>query len=191
MFLVAELIEAPFPARTKALTLRSRRPLVALSATVAAVVVLTLSGCSALLGQVADALQGKSNVFSLTVGDCVNDGDLEATEISSVEKPPCDELHDNEVYLTVELDATTFPADAEYPGDDTVYTLADESCWASFETWVGASAYDTTLYYFPFYPSASSWAQGDREVVCLAYDSEGQVTGSLEGRGSEFPYLEP
>jgi hypothetical protein len=169
---------------------RSRLPFFALSATAAALV-LTLSGCSAILNQVIDALQGKSDVFSLTVGDCVNDGDLEVTEVSSVEKPSCDEPHDNEVYLTVELESSKYPADAAYPGDEATYVLADESCAGYFETWVGASVNDTSLYYFPFYPSDASWSQGDREVVCLAYDSEGQVTGSLEGKGPEFPYLEP
>ena len=171
--------------------MRSRLPHVALSATAAAALILTLSGCSTILNQVTDVLQGKSDVFSLTVGDCVNDGDLEATEISSVEKPSCDELHDNEVYLTVELESRTYPADAPYPGDEATYALAEGSCAGYFETWVGASVYDTSLYYFPFYPSESSWGQGDREVVCLAYDTEGQVTGSLEGKGPEFPYLEP
>lgn len=167
--------------------MRSRLPIAALSATA---LVLALTGCSAILNQVTDALQGKSDVFSLTVGDCVNDGDLEVTEVSSVVKPSCDELHDNEVYLAVELDGSKYPADAAYPGDDATYSLADQSCGEYFETWVGASVYDTSLYYFPFYPSDSSWAQGDREVVCLAYDTEGQVTGSLQGKGPEFPYLE-
>lgn len=169
----------------------SRLPFVALSATAAAALILTLSGCSTIVNQVTDALQGKSDVFSLTVGDCVNDGDLEVTEVSSVEKPSCDELHDNEVYLTVELESSQYPADAAYPGDEATYVLADESCAGYFETWVGASVNDTSLYYFPFYPSDASWSQGDREVVCLAYDTEGQVTGSLEGKGPEFPYLGP
>lgn len=151
---------------------------------------LTLSGCG-LISQATDALQGKTDVFSIAVGDCVNDGDLESAEVTSVEKPSCDEPHDNEVYLTVELDDSEYPADAAYPGEEAVVELSDASCVDYFETWVGASVDDTSLHYFAYYPSSTSWTQGDREVVCLAYDTEGKVNGSLEGKGPEFPYVEP
>ncbi|MHA6668907.1 septum formation family protein [Homoserinimonas sp. A447] len=158
------------------------------TATTGAILAFGLTGC-ALVTQVTDAAQGKKDVFSIQVGDCMNDDDSEATEVTAVRDASCDDLHDNEVYLTWEFDADEFPAGTAYPGDETVSGDADNGCFADFGSWIGAPYEETSLNYFPYYPSEQSWDQGDREVVCLAFDMNGPVTGSLEGKGAEYPYL--
>lgn len=150
------------------------------------ILALGLTGCG-VISQIADAAQGKKDVFSMQVGDCTDDEDLEATEVTSVRDASCDDAHDNEVYMTWELESDQFPGGA-YPGDEAMIETADGGCVTYFETWVGTPVDETSLYFFPYYPSAQSWANGDREVVCLAYDTNGPVTGSLEGKGSEYPY---
>ena len=165
----------------------SRKMLLA-SATAGVILAFGLTGC-AFVTQVTDAAQGKKDVFSIQVGDCMNDDDSEAAEVTAVRDASCDDLHDNEVYLTWELDGADFPADMAYPGAEAMSTEADSGCITYFETWVDAPYDETSLNYFPFYPSEQSWDQGDREVVCLAFDMNGPVTGSLEGKGAEYPYL--
>jgi hypothetical protein len=167
--------------------MHSRSSAVLSSAALGAALILTLSGCS-LVGMATDALQGKTDVFSLSVGDCTNDEAMETTELSSVVNPPCDEPHDNEIYLAFEVDNTTYPAGSEYPGEEVMITEAENQCVPAFEEWVGASIEETSLHFGTYYPSAETWDTGDREVLCLAYDLNGPVTGSLEGKGADYPY---
>ena len=137
---------------------------------------LTLSGCS----EISTLLNGEGDVFSLEVGDCMNDyGD--DTEVTSVPIIDCDEEHDAEVYATEDIKGDTFP------GSDEVSATADEICIDEFGDFVGID-YETsvTLDYWVLTPSEETWAVGDREVVCTIskYDETGnvvKVTGSLEG----------
>ena len=135
-----------------------------------------LTGCSL----ITSALNGgESDVFTLKVGDCLNDGVTE-TELSTVPVVPCDEPHDSEVYAAVIMD------DEEYPGADATIAFADEQCYEEFEDFVGIS-YDESIYGFSYlYPSQESWDGGDREILCQisAVDESGNVAKSdksLEG----------
>jgi hypothetical protein len=165
---------------------RSRKVLLATSAA-GAILALGLTGCG-VVSQITDAAQGKKDVFSIQLGDCTNEDASQTGEVTSVRDVPCDQAHDNEVYLVWELDGDEFPADIAFPGDDAIFAAADSGCGPYFETWIGAPFAETSLNYFPYVPGEESWGQGDREVVCLAFDENGQATGSLEGKGPEFRY---
>lgn len=137
---------------------------------------LALTGCSL----ISSALNGgESGVFTLKVGDCLNDGET-ADEVSTVPVVPCDKPHDSELYASATMD------DDEYPGVDATVEFADEVCLDQFEDFVGIS-YDESIYgYGIIYPSEDSWAGGDREVLCSIgqTDESGdivKVEGSLEG----------
>ncbi len=121
---------------------------------------------------------GNVDVFSLSVGDCFS---TDATdEVGDVAGVPCDEPHDSEVYALVDYDAGS---DAEWPGQDAIDEFSDSACVAEFEEFIGLS-YDESIYYISYLqPTEESWAQGDREVVCLVGAQEGQVTGTLRGIG--------
>jgi len=139
---------------------------------------LTLSGCS----EISTLLNGEGDVFSLEVGDCMNDTG-ENTDISSVPLIDCAEEHDAEVYATEDIKADSFPGSAE------VSDAADKICVDEFKDFVGIDYDDpeaVLLDYWVLTPTEETWAVGDHEVVCsiAQYDENGdvvKVTGSLKG----------
>jgi Septum formation len=170
---------------------RGSRNRAAISTMVAAVTIVALAGCS-LFGSVASggesstsASSAKSasgtgaDVFSLAVGDCMNQ-DSAATEVTTVPTVPCSKPHDDEVYASILLD------DEEFPGDAEVKKRAQDGCLARFDAFVG-KAFDTSaLEYAYLYPTPATWQRGDREILCLvgAVDSDGnpaKTTGTLKG----------
>ncbi len=145
--------------------------------TVAAILLasLTLGGCSA----ITTLLNGEGDVFSLEVGDCMDDFGT-ADDITTVPIVDCDEKHDAEVYATEDIDADS------YPGASEVSDEADEICIDAYEDFVGLAYEDSLLNYTALTPSEDSWALGDKEVVCMIskYDENGdlvKVSDSLEG----------
>ncbi len=147
------------------------------SLTVAAILLasVTLSGCSA----ISTLVNGEGDVFSLEVGDCMDDFGT-ADDISSVPIVDCNEKHDAEVYAVEDI------PEGSYPGADAVSDAADEICLAAWEDFVGISYEESLLNYAALTPSEDSWGLGDREVVCTIskFDESGElvkVTDSLEG----------
>lgn len=133
----------------------------------------------------SDTPGGGTDIYDLSVGDCLNDPveamPDEVVEVDSVESVDCAEPHEAEVYALVDLpgDAT-----ADFPGDDSVGQQADEICFGRFEDYVGAPYEESSLDYSYYLPTAQSWSGGDREVACLAVDYEGELlTGSVAGSG--------
>lgn len=162
-------------------TLPAARPaLVALTLAAA----FSLSGC-AFLDQLTGGPQRNADgavvegddttdVFTIQVGDCLNDAEA-AEEVETVPTVPCEQSHDSEVYASVII-----PED-EYPGQQAIFELADAECLSEFEAFVGGD-WDTSPYDFSYYfPTEGSWAEGDREILCVIFDPEGPVEGSLEG----------
>lgn len=119
---------------------------------------------------------GEADVFSLQVGDCFNDEGA-GGEISDVPAVPCEESHDNEVYHSFEVEGD------EWPGDEAIATAAEDECGPQFETFAGISYDESVLDWGPITPTEGSWSQDDREILCIVWDSEGPVEGSLEGAG--------
>lgn len=142
---------------------------------------LALAGCS-LIGNITggtdtstDPAEGSdTDVFTIAVGDCLNDGDVEG-EVSTVKTIDCAEPHDSEAYASVIMD------DGDFPGDQAVEDQAVSDCTTEFTTFVGIDYNSSILNFSYYYPTSASWDQGDREILCLVYDPAGQVTGSLSG----------
>jgi len=135
-----------------------------------------LTGCTILSQAIGE---DESGVFTLSVGDCLNDS-AQQGDVSTVPVVDCAEPHDSEIYASVLIEGD------EYPGVEAVIEFADESCYDEFEAFVGIPK-DTSKYgYGTLYPTAESWAGGDREVLCriVLGDGEGntvKIEGSLEG----------
>jgi Septum formation len=112
------------------------------------------------------------DVFELAVGDCVIDETQ--GEISETTKVPCSTPHLSEVYHLFDLPAGAFP-EAE-----ALSTAVEQGCLAAFEPYVGLD-YESSEYVFSWLePTPESWANGDREVVCmLATQDDSKITGSL------------
>ncbi len=168
---------------TAARALRART-LAAVAAT--ALLAAGLGGCSvinSITGQVERDESGQvvegndsADVFSMVVGDCINDSSL-ADEVTTIPIVPCSEPHDSEIYHSFDLTTSALPI------RDELDQLAGEECVPAFESFAGI-AYEDSVYYFSYFsPSAQSWADGDREILCTIYDMDGQTTGSLEAIG--------
>lgn len=155
-----------------------RRPRRAIATVTLALAAFMLSGCAIISGALNG---GKADVFTIKVGDCLNDK-AGSTDVKEVPLVDCDKPHDSEVYASIILD------DGDYPGKPAVVAEADSSCYAAFETFTGV-AWDHSKYNFaPMYPTEESWAVGDREVLCriVLADKDGtihQVTGTLKSVG--------
>ena len=122
------------------------------------------------------------SVFDLSVGDCLNEPP--ESEVSRVEKVPCDEPHDYEVFALVNHSAGR---DAPYPIDLILFSddTGVDACLPSFEPYIGQTYMSSRLYINVFYPTRESWERdGDREFVCLLFDLENaSMTGSMRGSG--------
>lgn len=122
-------------------------------------------------------LGGPVAATAVAVGDCLNGvviGTAERREIESAEVVSCDGDHALEVYATFDLDADVLDVDdlAEYPGVPRVVAAADRGCADRIEEAVDdADAYGLIA----LWPSAASWAAGDRAVACAVFDAGGTV----------------
>lgn len=131
------------------------------------VIVLLTTGCG---------LFGGGNVFELAVGDCFDDTTDE--QISDVPVVDCAEPHDNEVFHVFDV------ADGDFPGEAALLEEAEATCIPAFEAYVGRDYATSRLDVFPITPTSSSWAGGDREIVCALYDVDlAQLEGSMRGSG--------
>lgn len=138
-----------------------------------------LTGCSLLgniTGETAPSEDGSTttDVFTIAVGDCLNDGGVEG-EVSEVAVIDCASAHDSEAFKSVMM------ADGDFPGETVVSDQAVSDCTSAFSDFIGLDYESSTLDFSYYYPTEDSWSSGDREILCIAYDPNGTTTGSLEG----------
>ena len=138
---------------------------------------LGLTGCSspapAPSAGPTGGIEGDPSAFEIEVGDCLNDKDSEGT-VTSVPVVPCDEPHDSEAFASILIEGDDFP------GEAAIVAQANKDCAEAFADFVGIDYDLSELAFTYYYPSAQSWEQGDREILCEVYDPESQTTGSLE-----------
>lgn len=119
---------------------------------------------------------GTLDAFQVHLGDCFNDPDYEANEFSSLPGVPCNDPHDNEAFAVFDLTLSSYP---EYD----IAEISEASCIDRFETYVGRDYESSSLDVVTMYPSAESWDQSDREVICAVYDMSGsKLVGTVKGR---------
>lgn len=160
--------------------LRSR----ALAVAVVALAALSLSGCS-LLSQLGNTTQrdasgtptaanDDADVFTIRVGDCLNDSSSNGT-VTTAPIVPCDQPHDSEAYASFTL------ADGKFPGATAVTTRANEGCADAFPAFIGTSYDDSDLSISYYFPTKESWdGNHDREILCTVYDDGTKTTGTLK-----------
>ncbi len=105
------------------------------------------------------------------------DEDL-SPEVSELPVVPCSEFHTHEVYAVVAYDEQDV-----YPGMTALEDFAERECLGAFESFVGVSAFDSSLLFSWLVPSLSGWTdEDDRDVLCVLADGEGrQLTRSMRG----------
>lgn len=147
--------------------------------------VLALAGCASgperdpETGELLEA--GEIDVFELQVGDCVDgladDADGATDEqVSRVRVMPCEQEHSDEIFAAVPI-----PDGDEYPGDEDIMELANTGCYDRFEEFVGVPWSDSELDFGFLAPTAESWGEGDREILCTVGHPNRTLTGTLEG----------
>lgn len=153
----------------------------------------TVTGCTAVdtLATIADPDSSHSAgvntpVVELSVGSCFDDrtgvdvdtgssADLGA-EPPTVDVVPCAVAHDWEVYYLFGVD------DDQFPGDDLVHALAEETCGTQFASFVGVDAATSELGFSYFTPTEGSWTGLMVPTVqCWVGDMNGPIAGSLAG----------
>jgi hypothetical protein len=117
---------------------------------------------------------GTLSVQDLQVGDCFDVADEEEF-ISDVDAVPCGDPHDYEVYHVQDYETAAFPTDTE------LQAITDEICIGTFQTYVGVAYVDSELYALPITPSEESFGEGDREYICVLYEPDVELTGSMAG----------
>jgi len=155
-----------------------------IAVTTIAVAGLLLSGCS-LLTQLTHTTQRDASgtptaanpdadVFSIKVGDCLNDATASGT-VTTAPIVPCSKPHDSEAFKSIKM------TDGDFPGEDAVKAQADQGCGDAFPDFVGIPFNDSKLDISYYYPTTDSWANGDREILCTVYDDGVKTTGTLKG----------
>jgi hypothetical protein len=143
---------------------------------------LILVGCQAAddptnTGETEEVLSEEAtSVFALSVGTCVDDAATPlSADLPDVPTVACDQPHDSELYAIVAVD------DGLYPGVDDLISVAQTECQTEFADFIGIDFRSSMLDFHFYYPTPSSWAQGDRSIFCMVRDPGLKVVGSLEG----------
>ncbi|MBQ9919119.1 MAG: septum formation family protein, partial [Microbacterium sp.] len=114
----------------------------------------------------------ENETFALPVGTCLDE--LATTYITSDNVLDCAQPHNFEIFSSFLVD------DGAFPGESVFEEQAYEKCDAAFAAFVGIPYADSTLEYTYLSPTKETWAQGDREILCMIFDpSVAQTTGSL------------
>jgi hypothetical protein len=134
-----------------------------------------LAGCSS-----GDDASGAS-VMDVKVGQCfLAPGRIE-DQIKDVERVDCAKPHAQEAYATPTYDAADGSGDA-FPGDDALDRFAEGSCAEKFGAYVGVDYLDSSLFFTYLAPSARSWQQDDRTVLCFVTTTGAPLVGSVKGK---------
>jgi hypothetical protein len=108
-------------------------------------------------------------------GDCYQQPEDERTTVAPVS---CEAAHDNEAFAAFQL------PDGAYPGDRRVLSDGRAGCFERFEGFVGVPYEDSGLDVDALTPTRLTWEEGDRKVVCILFNVNGeQLEGSAQGSG--------
>jgi hypothetical protein len=153
-----------------------------LAAAVSAALIGSLAGCG-WFGSDDDSDDGKStSVFSVKPGQCFVAPAEVKSELANITRVDCDKPHTEESYAIVTYTNVDGSDPSVYPGSDLLTKFAQGRCAQSFDSYVGISYLDSSLYFTYLFPSARGWEQDrDRNVVCFVTTTGEQLTGSVKG----------
>jgi hypothetical protein len=129
-------------------------------------------------GSAADAVR-HVDAGEVRPGDCFEDpfGGTEGwTVVDDVRVAACETPHDLEAYHSFEL------PEGGFPGQEAMEEAIKDGCLGAFDRFVGKPFADSDLNVTFFAPTAETWEEGDREVVCILYAMDGSpLVGSMAG----------
>jgi len=115
---------------------------------------------------VRESKQGTISAGGLKVGDCINDANSRTGDVTMFVGVKCDERHDGEVYTVITLEGGE---EARIPSEAFINGKGQRGCRARLKRQTTARQFRDRQLGFKFvYPTPESWAEGDREITCVA-----------------------
>jgi hypothetical protein len=125
-----------------------------------------------------------TSVFKVKVGECFTSPTEVKAQISDIDKVACSKPHGKEAYAA----AVYTPAaggesksGSDFPGNEALSAFAQGACAQRFTSYVGVSYLDSSLFFTYLAPSARSWQDDDRTVLCFITTDGRPMTGSVKG----------
>ncbi len=108
---------------------------------------------------------------SLAEGSCFNEFLEQRGEalVHRLQAADCAKAHDGEVFAVLLVEG---PEGAVFAGESEIGKLAAGRCLARFEAFIGMEYATSTLRIATLRPTGTTWATGDRTVVCSLYDED-------------------
>jgi hypothetical protein len=126
---------------------------------------LVLSGLWVLVGVAAVIIylvigQGTVTATDVKVGDCLKEipGN---TRVLTVDTVGCDQPHAGEVFAVLQM------PDGDFPGQSAIENYQNK-CEPELSSYSPEAVTDDSVQLYVLYPTAETWAQGDRAVTCIA-----------------------
>ena len=141
---------------------------------IAGLVLSALWTAVAIIAVIYFVVLGKGTVTAtdIEVGDCLAEipGD---TRVMTVQTVACEEPHAGEVFAVLQM------PDGDFPGQPAIDEYADR-CSPELASYSPAAMEDDSVQLYVLYPTAETWAEGDRAVTCIA-TLDPPRTGSIKG----------
>jgi hypothetical protein len=116
------------------------------------------------------------SVFDLVKGNCLDGAGLSDGLVTTIRVVDCAEVHTHEVYYSGRYPEATFDATK-------IATYANDTCLAQFAPYVGIDYTRSRYQYLHIVPTQESWTRdNDRDVVCVAFEEDATITGSIANR---------
>jgi hypothetical protein len=116
------------------------------------------------------------SVFDLVKGNCIDGAGLTDGLITTIRLVDCAETHTHEVYYSGRYPETAFDANK-------IATYANDTCLTQFAPYVGIDYARSRYQYLHIVPTQESWTRdNDRDVVCVAFEEDATLTGSIANR---------
>jgi hypothetical protein len=126
---------------------------------------------------------GKPVRLNIAEGQCFNEVVDPAVDppVHTFQIIDCGQLHDAEVFAVL---AMPEPSGAPYPGDQAMDRTVNRLCLARFAPYIGVEYPRSVLRLSVSHPVDTTWAAGDRTVMCSVYDGRFQpLAGLMRGTG--------
>ena len=113
-----------------------------------------------------ESSEGTIKAAALRVGDCISDANSRTGDVTTFDAVACDEPHDGEVYTLIRLEGGE---NAKPPSEAFINGKGQRGCRARLRRQATAKAFRDPQLGFKFvYPTPASWADGDRDITCVA-----------------------
>jgi hypothetical protein len=116
------------------------------------------------------------SVFDLVKGNCLDGATLSDGLITTIRLVDCAEPHTHEVFYSGRYPETSFDSEK-------IASYANTTCLAQFTPYVGIDYARSRYQYLHIVPTQESWTRdNDRDVVCVAFEENATLTGSIANR---------